>query len=586
MKPAEAAKLAASDGTLWWGGKSAGRNKASTQPVLVRLTFGPRGVVDIEDAATGRNIERIRTGTPFFAAPSSTTRPTPPTDRPAASEDTAPTRGREPADAAPSTIPGASAEHRPGPDSTAFRVSARATDAGRRWAVVDRANGDAVWIRHQGEEPFEAVFADKDDAERLVGSLALAPEMRVPAPEQALATRGAAAGQPGSALAAVQGKVIAKESRGTAQLIKVQVGQGTGARVFVAWDPVGGHQVGPGQSVFLSGTLGAEVHFNGRVETPVEGGTVEGEEVAFDRLHRTQPAPQGWIAADPGSQPLEEGQRVRVLDPHHPAHAADGQGGQLYSTVTVELTDGTFYIGTTPDARTVDFTHDQVIAVPATGTPEQPEPQPAPAPDLATAPDAALDVPVPLLTRLRGPEFPYNRRVDRWTVAELEPRKDGTRVEVLLLKSGEWAQVTWVDPHNLRDERGHYHGLEDVLAWRYGTTLLTLLDRPERLPHPAATAPVLVQEPAPKPPLVSRAPQSMTRAELEARATALDQWLNTYAAGEDSGASVRAVEQRNALRAELTRRSRQQTDAAQLGGSPAFLKDLAALTLEAGRRWR
>src|SRR5690606_30903622 len=181
---------------------------------------------------------------------------------------------------------------------------------------------------------------------------------------------------------------------------------------------------------------------------------------------------------------------------------------------------------------------------------------------------------------LRGSEFPYSRRADRWTVAELEPREDGTRVEVLLRKSGEWAQAVEVGPHNLRDERGHYHGLEEVLAWRDATQLVTLLDRPERAPRPGAAAPVLVQGSTPKPPLVSRAPQSMKRAELEASAAALDQWLNAYAAHEDSGASIRAVEQRDTMRAELTRRSRQQTDAEQLGGPAAFRRDLAALTVE------
>src|SRR5690606_5435986 len=288
----------------------------------------------------------------------------------------------------------------------AFKVVARPTDAGRRWAVVDRADGNVVWIRHQGQDPFEAVFTDKDEAERIRGSLTLAPDLRVPAPDQATTapdTTEVHRHEPGPALAPVLGKVIAKDTSGTNQLVKVQVGdEASGIRVYVAWNPVGADQVQLHQSVYLSGTLGAETTFRGRLETPVEGGTVEGEAAPHDRHNVNQPVPEGWITADPSTQPaIEEGQQVRILDRHHPAHAASGQPGaqQLYSTVTVELADGTYYIGTTPDARTLDFTRDQVIAVPASGTLhlQQPQPQlmpPAPAP--TTGPDTERDVPATL----------------------------------------------------------------------------------------------------------------------------------------------------------------------------------------------
>jgi hypothetical protein len=273
------------------------------------------------------------------------------------------------------------------------------------------------------------------------------------------------------------------------------------------------------------------------------------------------------------------GQQVRILDPHHPAHAATGQPGtqQLYSTVSVELADGNYFIGVAPDGRTVDFTRDQVVALPGISSPQGPETiSLAPAPE----PGASREVSATLLSALRKDFAPYHKRADRWTVAELEPRADGTRVEVLLLKSGEWAQVAEVGPHNFRDERGHFHGLEEVLAWRDATQLVTLQDRPERAPRPNAAPPVVVREPAPKPPLFSSPPQSMASAELESRATALDQWLNAYAAQGDTGASVRAVELRDALRAELEQRRLRRTDAEQLGGMDAFRQDLADLTLE------
>lgn len=118
------------------------------------------------------------------------------------------------------------------------------------------------------------------------------------------------------------------------------------------------------------------------------------------------------------------------------------------------------------------------------------------------------------------------------------------------------------------------------MAWRDATQLVTLLDRPEPISSPGVAAPVRVKDPAPKPPLVSRSPQSMKGAELEAGAAGLETWLNAYAARGDSPESVRAVQQRDALRAELTRRAQQQADAKALGGLEAFRTDLDALAVE------
>lgn len=89
-----------------------------------------------------------------------------------------------------------------------------------------------------------------------------------------------------------------------------------------------------------------------------------------------------------------------------------------------------------------------------------------------------------------------------------------------------------------------------------------------------------MQDRTPKPPLFSSPPQSMAYAQLESRASALDQWLNAYAAQGDTNASVRAVEQRDTLRAELEQRRLRRTDAEQLGGTDGFRQDLDALTLE------
>ncbi|MFF2205648.1 UvrD-helicase domain-containing protein [Streptomyces sp. NPDC058145] len=596
LKPPEAQALTAPDGTLWWGGKASERKKAMTQPVLVRLKFGQRGVVDVENAVTGENIDRIRTGTSFFAAAPLIAEQQEPSTSAAASQDAAPaeetahaaqpatTTGDVPV-AADAPEPAATAAQEPTIQAPAFKVVAWATDAGRRWAVVDRAGGDAVWIRPQGQEPFEAVFTTKAAAERSRSSLILAPDLRVPAPDPAAPAPGTTEAQrhePGPALAPVLGKVIAKDTRGTDQLVKVQVGdEANGVRGYLAWNPVGADQVQLHQLVYLSGTLGAETSFHGRLETPVEGGTVEGEQAAHDRRNLTQPAPEGWIPADPSTLPaLDEGQQVRILDPHHPAHAASGQPDtkQLYSTVTVELVDNKSYAGTSADGRVLVFTRDQVVAVPSTGT-SQPQ-QTAPAPEPAAEQDVSRDVSAALLARLRSQEFPYAKRAGRWTVADLQPRPDGSPVEVLLRKNGEWAQAVGVGPHTLRDQRGNFHGLEEVLAWRDATQLVTLLDRPERTPNPGLAAPVLVQDSTPKPPLSSSPPQSTATAELESQATALNQWLNTYAAQGDTGASVRAVEQRDALRAELEQRRLRRRDAEQLGGMDGFRQDLDALTLE------
>ncbi|MGW6145650.1 hypothetical protein ACWFR4_47885, partial [Streptomyces sp. NPDC055140] len=539
--------------------------------------------------------DRIRTGTPFFAAaPLIVEQRQEPSTGSAASQDAAPAEEKAPA-AQPATAngdapaaddapePAPTAAQTPATQASAFKVVAQATDAGRRWAVVDCATGDVVWIRHRGQEPFEAVFASKDKAERIRSSVTLAPDLRVPAPAPDPGTEEAHRNEPGPALAPVLGKVIAKDTRGTDQLVKVQVGdEARGMRIYVAWNPVGADQVQLDQSVYLSGTRGSEAAFRGRLETSVEGGTVEGEQAAHDRRNLTQPTPEGWISADPSTPPaLEVGQQVRILDPHHPAHAATGQPGtqQLYSTVTVELADASSYAGTSADGRVVVFSRDQVVAVPGDGAAQPQQTAPAPAP-VAEQDAVARDVSAALLATLRK-DFSYAQRAGRWTVADLEPRPDGTRVEVLLRTSGEWAQAVEVGTHTLRDERGHFHGLEEVLAWRDATQLVTLQDRPGRTPRPGAVAPVLVRDRTPKPPLFSSPPQSMATAELESRATALDQWLNAYAAHSDTGASVRAVALRDALRTELEQRRLRRTDAEQLGGMDAFRQDLATLTLEA-----
>ncbi|MGY3056262.1 hypothetical protein ACVWZD_000506, partial [Streptomyces sp. TE3672] len=592
LKPREASALAAANGTLWWGGKAASRKNSIKEPVLVRLQFGRNGVVDVEEVATGKNIERIRTGTPLFAAPATPTPQAEPPQTRAVRHEAAPEPVAESAPGArgdvsgtapevtPEAEPAATTVQPPAVNDTPFKVRARATDTGRRWAVLDHTTGDVVWIRRQGEAPLEALFADKEEAERTRDSLTLAPELRVPAPEPS--TAQVQPHRPGPALAPVLGTVIAKESRGTDQLVKVQVDDGTGTQIYVAWNPVGGDQVQVQQTVYLSGTVGAKRPFNGRIETTVEGGTVEGEAARHDRHNRTQPAPQGWTAADPSAQPdIEVGQTVRILDPHHPAHAATGQQvpQQLYSTVTVELADADSYAGTSADGRVLVFTHSQVVAVPGTAAPQPQQTTPAPAP-AAEQDLAARDVSPSLLTKLRD-DFSWAQRAGRWTIADLEPRPDGSRVEVLLRKNGEWAQAVEVGPHTLRDERGHFHGLDEVVAWRDATQLVTLLDRRERAPRPGAPAPVLVQERTPKPPHFFGSPQSMTGTALEACATALDQWLNAYAAQGDTGPSVRAVEARDALRAELEQRRQQQKDAEQLGGLDGFRRDLGDLIVEA-----
>ncbi|MGW6145651.1 hypothetical protein ACWFR4_47890, partial [Streptomyces sp. NPDC055140] len=53
LKPAETHALMAPDGTLWWGGRASQRKKAMTLPISVRILFGARGVVDVENAVTG-----------------------------------------------------------------------------------------------------------------------------------------------------------------------------------------------------------------------------------------------------------------------------------------------------------------------------------------------------------------------------------------------------------------------------------------------------------------------------------------------------------------------------------------------------
>lgn len=160
LKPREANALAAPDGTLWWGGRTAGRKNPRKNPVLVRLRFGPRGLVDVENAVTGEIIEHTRTGTPFFAAAVPVAEPMAPADVDTqasaveTTEESSPAAPRQPESG---DGPHASTEAgsddvgapQPAADVPAFQVSDRATAAGRRWAVVDRTTGDIVWIRQR-----------------------------------------------------------------------------------------------------------------------------------------------------------------------------------------------------------------------------------------------------------------------------------------------------------------------------------------------------------------------------------------------------------------------------------------------------
>ncbi|MFI8890527.1 hypothetical protein [Streptomyces paradoxus] len=76
MKPAEAAKLANKKGELMWGGR--GSRKAPLKaPVRITLEFLPRGVVIVVNAETGKQVDKIRTGTEFFAAKAPRRKPAP-----------------------------------------------------------------------------------------------------------------------------------------------------------------------------------------------------------------------------------------------------------------------------------------------------------------------------------------------------------------------------------------------------------------------------------------------------------------------------------------------------------------------------
>lgn len=284
------------------------------------------------------------------------------------------------------------------------------------------------------------------------------------------------------------------------------------------------------------------------------------------------------MPADPAvlAEQLHIGDRVRIVDAHHPAHAVgdadDYELELLYSTVTILSTDGDEYTATAGDGRTVTFTLDDVAAVPATSAPTTtPKEQ---AEDVAQG----QDVTAGLFDDLR--KLPYAQRSNRWSPEELQPNSD-RRVEVLL-RTGEWTQVAACNQHNLRDSRGRFHGLEEVMAWRDGTQLVTLLDQPnitgeEPQNHPAPSA---AQQPAPRPPLISRPVQSMLAEELEERARLLDEWINEHTPSGDTGLSVRAVQQRDQMRAELTHRRNQEADAAKASDWNGFSDELGDLDLE------
>ncbi|MET8676061.1 hypothetical protein ABZW18_00250 [Streptomyces sp. NPDC004647] len=475
------------------------------------------------------------------------------------------------------------------------------TPTGRRWAVIATDDGGVTWIK-QDDRVIECLFAVKDEAKRTRDALILAPELRATAPgssgQGGLATlqthrpepSAAGYGSPGEALAPTLGEVIAKEVRGTDQLVKVRLDADDttpSITILTCWNPVGGAQVGVGQSVFVSGTLGAARPFNGRMETPVEGGTVEAQALVFDRRNLSVAAPHGWISADRIVLPaIEVGQQVRIPDPHHPRlRSSTGANDQAtaqpvpFSTVTVTSVSGSSMGGTTPDGRTLTFTPSLVAAVPSGSTDLTPqavarEPTQGPA-----APDS-LDLPEAKVTELRGLRT-SDRAELAATLDELQPRDDGTPIQILLRQEREWATVAWCGAYNLRDDRGHYHNLEEVLAWHDGTRLVTLLDR---RPHTAApepvNAPIPTQPDAPRPPLVPRPLESLLPEELETHAHELDQWIKGHTSAGDTGASVRAVQQRDAIYIELKHRQDRTADAEQLGGWEAFTRDLATLTLE------
>ncbi|WP_371591209.1 toprim domain-containing protein [Streptomyces sp. NBC_00470] len=228
-----------------------------------------------------------------------------------------------------------------------------------------------------------------------------------------------------------------------------------------------------------------------------------------------------------------------------------------------------------------DAARERRLATPPAPTDRSPAPANTvlSAPSNDPQPEAQGHVSAALLRQLR--KVPRAERENRWTEAELAPREDGTRVQALLRKSGEWVQVAHAGRYNLRDEFGNYHLLEEVLAWRDADQRVTLLDGPQADRPDGPETPAPASQPVPKPPLVSRSPQSMTPDELEAGAAALEAWLNDFEAQDTTGAGARAVQGRDALRAEQERRHQQQTDAEQFGGLEVFRQELEDLTLGA-----
>ncbi|MFD0427657.1 hypothetical protein ACFQ60_03930 [Streptomyces zhihengii] len=95
-----------------------------------------------------------------------------------------------------------------------------------------------------------------------------------------------------------------------------------------------------------------------------------------------------------------------------------------------------------------------------------------------------------------------------------------------------------------------------------------------------SAAPSTPAQPVSRPPLISRPVQSMLVEELEERANALNAWLDAHTAGRNTRLSVRAVQQRDEIRAELAQRRDKEADAAKAGDWDAFSDELADLTLE------
>ncbi|MEU9416043.1 UvrD-helicase domain-containing protein [Streptomyces sp. NPDC048272] len=550
LKAVEAQELAAPHGTLWWGGQVAGREKALTQPILVRLEIGQRGVVDVKDSASGKHIVRIRTGTPFFAAPAT----------PSPSQNNVPSdKAQALASSSAAERHGSEAVPTPTSDGPMFRVEARLTTGGRRWVVLDAASREVVWVS-QDSQALECVYENRAAADTMRDALALAPELRREAPGSS--APAAEEHRPGEVLPSTLGQVIAKMAHPHSQWVKVELRDGT-QRIVTLWNPAGADLVQVGQSVYVSGTLGEPGVYRGRLETPVEGGTVEGEEHSL----------VAGTAVFAGQ--LHIGDRVRIVDAHHPAHAVGDAGDYelelLFSTVTILSIEGDEYTATTDDGRTVTFTLDDVAGLAATSAPTTTPGE--------RAEDAAQvqDVTAALLADLR--KLSYAQRSNRWSPEELQPNSD-RRVEVLL-RTGEWTQVAACDRHNLRDSRGRFHGLEEVMAWRDGTQLATLLDQPKTtVEKPQDPAPPTAQQPAPRPPLISRPVQSMLAEELEERARLLDEWITEHTPSGDTGLSVRAVQQRDQLRAELAHRRNQEADAAKASNWDGFSDELGDLDLE------